>query len=387
MLQQLASQTGQNASTFGPSAGQATGPLASLAQALGAPTQPQPSTSSNPFPYSGSDNYSREPRSADNRHASNSTGRDPRRRSRSPPGRQASGSAWRHSAVPDDNADRGNRRSRSPPNRSGPHAIDTPSQSGTQQEQQQRPQGPPVDAAASLAAWKERNLGGSAGGSGGRNAGSGRPGPDQPNGGVQSQTQQDARIPSFVSDDSAHFGDSRKGKKPAGRDHEAADLSGFQVATSSVAGPAGQEQSANSQAMPQFNPMTFNALDPQSWAGFAMMWQSMFGTMPTNTQLVQWIMMRMQMMGAGPQGPQMQMMGGMQGVPGQQQLQQSSMNMMMGGQQGDFGGTQGLPNQQNMLDNAQSEPRPERPPIPTRPKADGDDAGEADMDVNTDDEG
>lgn len=241
---------------------------------------------------------------------------------------------------------------------------------------------PSVDPAASLAAWKERNLGGP-GGNRGPGGGEGQPGQF----GGQRQQQQEGRISSFISNDNFDESDNRKGKRPAGRGFESADLSSFEVATNDAAAGSDkqslsmrQDQSdGSSGSMPQFNPMTFNALDPQSWAGFAMMWQSMFGTMPTNTQLVQWIMMRMQMMGAGPQGSAM--MGGM---PGSMMMQQS-------------GGMMGMQQQQQQQDNGQQvqESRSERPPIPTRPpgdkagrhdRAEHEGEGEADMDVNTDDE-
>ena len=269
--------------------------------------------------------------------------------------------------------------------------------------------------------------------------GRGQPGPRQ----FDNQQDPNARrIATFITNDNYEDGGGRKGKKPAGNsggrgDYDSTDLSSFEVATTDniamSSGPSGNPQDGssnnslggpetlgmngnmgNSAPMPQFNPLSFNALDPQSWAGFAGMWQQMFGTIPTNTQLVQWIMMRMQMMGAGPQGgmmqgqqqqPQQQMMGsgmamGMFEAGGMHQQQQDEGPMQlrnMGQQQYQQG------QQTSQGDGGQSqeqeEPRRERPPIPERPAEEGKEelnaandqveqegAGEADMDVNTDDD-
>lgn len=100
-----------------------------------------------------------------------------------------------------------------------------------------------------------------------------------------------------------------------------ADMSGVQEATniSSV------DLIQNAQP---FNPMTFNALQPESWASFAVHCQQMLGQMPSNTDMVAWIMNSMAMMqqsSAMGMPNSMNGMNGMAGMMGQDFTQQQDM--------------------------------------------------------------
>lgn len=147
-------------------------------------------------------------------------------------------------------------------------------------------------------------------------------------------------IASFVSDDPPEDSAGRptRGRKEVNRrDYDSADVSDFVIntvednrtsddRTSTTQQPAPPPASNNetessgyrpdpsaiqnimSNTVQGFNPMQFNSTDPESWAGFANMLQNMLGYMPSNTEMMGWMMRSMQ-------AAQMsQMGGGMMGI-------------------------------------------------------------------------
>lgn len=80
-----------------------------------------------------------------------------------------------------------------------------------------------------------------------------------------------------------------------------------------------------------FNGATFNPLEPESWASFAVMCQNNFGHLPSNMEMMQWIMSSMTMMQASM--AQMQGGDGMMGQQGMAGMMQGMQGNSMGGMQ------------------------------------------------------
>lgn len=84
-----------------------------------------------------------------------------------------------------------------------------------------------------------------------------------------------------------------------------------------------------------FNAASFNPLEPESWASFAVMYQGNIGRLPTNMEMMQWIMSSMAMM----QASAAQMNGG------DSMMGQQGMYGMMQGMHGGNGNEQAIAQQ------------------------------------------
>lgn len=180
--------------------------------------------------------------------------------------------------------------------------------------------------------------------------------------------QETRQIATYISDDRT---DSRPAAK--GKDNryafESDDFSAFEVrkTDNTFEAPANQtmssyqdqqwSQAQNSEVAQApdlltnaaaFNAGSFNPLEPESWASFAVMCQGNIGRLPTNMEMMQWIMTSMAMMQASAT-----QMGGMDSTAGQQGMQEMIMqggqgnNSMSNMQQGMF--SQGENNAQGNL--------------------------------------
>ena len=131
-----------------------------------------------------------------------------------------------------------------------------------------------------------------------------------------------------------------------------------------------------------FNPQTFDSLKPECWASFANMCQQMMGYMPSNTEMISFIMSRMAMMqsaAAMGMGMSMNMLNNQiaqaNGNTSEQQDQDAASKV--GQQDVSMGGA-----------DIKEEPKPQAQPEGSFQPAtadDADDGGEAEMDLANDD--